>query len=58
MRAELHGILSTVLRQVASGTCENSAYSGTRLFLSLVRSTNLILDSHWNEDHRRREKKN
>ena len=42
--------------QVAWRTCEISMYSATGLFLYFVRSNNLILGSHWNEDHRCRGK--
>ena len=38
--------------QVASGTSESNTYSGRSFFLSFVRSNNLILGSHWNENHR------
>ena len=43
--------------QVVSGACESSIYSGSSVFLSLVKSNNVIVGSHWNEDHRSREKK-
>lgn len=42
--------------QVASQTSESGTYFGIRLLLSLVRSTILILGSHWNEDQRFSEK--
>lgn len=51
-------VSSLLYLQVASGTCESGTYSGRSLFLSLVRSNNLILGSQWNEDHKCEKNKN